>query len=155
MTHGGEGITRREALRRGALGGLGLVWAAPSMERLALSAQHAQATSPVTTTTEAEETTTTPPEETTTTEPEVTNTTITGETTTTEGTPGREVAGTTVTVGDEVAGTVIEAETEVEAGQLPFTGFNAEHLLPIAGGLIATGAAAVRLAKERQAKQES
>lgn len=43
----GRGITRRDALKRGTLLGLGLVWVTPQMSSYAMTAQLAQATSPV------------------------------------------------------------------------------------------------------------
>lgn len=90
------------------MAGVGLVWATPSIERLALSAQLAQVPSPL---------------------PD-------------------EVEGTEVTTEEEVDEEPLD---EVLAEELPFTGIHAEQLIPLAGGLIATGAVALRLAKERRA----
>jgi hypothetical protein len=39
---------------------------------------------------------------------------------------------------------------EVLATDLPFTGLPVEQLLPLAGGALATGAAMVRLARDRK-----
>jgi hypothetical protein len=43
----GRGITRREALKRGTVLGLGLVWVTPEMSSFRMTAQFAEATSPV------------------------------------------------------------------------------------------------------------
>jgi hypothetical protein len=43
----GKGITRREALKRGTVLGLGLVWVTPEMSSFRMTAQFAEATSPV------------------------------------------------------------------------------------------------------------
>lgn len=50
----GTGISRRDALKRGTLLGLGLVWVTPQMSSFSMTAQFAQATSPVPETTEPE-----------------------------------------------------------------------------------------------------
>jgi hypothetical protein len=42
-----SGITRREALKRGTVLGLGLVWVTPEMSSFRMTAQFAEATSPV------------------------------------------------------------------------------------------------------------
>ena len=42
-----SGITRREALKRGTMLGLGLVWVTPEMSSFRMTAQFAEATSPV------------------------------------------------------------------------------------------------------------
>lgn len=107
-------ITRREALRKGSLAGLGMMWVTPAVTTIEMSAQFAQATSPV-------------PE--TTAPPEVESETVVNETPETTGAAPQD---------------------EVIAEDLPFTGLPLEQLLPLAGGAIATGAAAVRLAREKE-----
>ena len=99
-----------------------------------MTAQFAQSTSPVPETTQAEVGGTTVE----TIDPEVKGTTV--ETTqTTQAAAG----GTHVVAGPGV-------NDEVLSDQLPFTGLPLEQLLPLAGGAIATGAAAVRMARERK-----
>lgn len=115
------GITRREALRRGTMAGLGLVWVTPKMASFSMTAQYAQATSPV-------------PE---TTQPEVGGTVIESTPTTQPAEAGKKV------------------EDEVLSKELPFTGLPLEQLLPLAGGAVATGAAAVRMAREKKESKSS
>lgn len=164
-----EGLTRREALRRGTLAGLGLVWAAPSVQSINMSVQYAQATSPTPETTipgnGTTEPTTGPSTESTTGSTADSTTRATTESTTgsttesitpsgesttpeTEDTTVETASPPEVDAGEEEAEP--EAADEVLAGELPFTGLQLEQLLPLAGGAIATGAAAVRLAKERK-----
>ena len=109
-----RGLTRREALKRGAVLGAGVIWATPVVQSLAMSPAMAQTTSPVPGTTQ----------------PSVSNTSV----------------GTNTTA--EVEGVTIEND-EVLADDLPFTGLPVEQLLPLAGGAVVTGAALVRLARER------
>ena len=99
-----------------------------------MTAQFAQSTSPVPETTQAEVGGTTVE----TIDPEVKGTTVE----TTETTQAA-VGGTHVVAGPGV-------KDEVLSDQLPFTGLPLEQLLPLAGGAIATGAAAVRMARERK-----
>lgn len=152
-----EGLTRREALRRGTLAGIGLVWATPQVTSYRMTAQLAQATSPVpgTTipgaTTEGTEEETEPPEEKTPStgpeiEDEVSPTTISQEPTqeTVDKGPSAES-----TQPRAERGSSEEIKDEVLSSELPFTGLPLEQLLPLAGGAVATGAAAVRLARER------
>lgn len=155
-----EGLTRREALRRGTLAGIGLVWATPQVASYRMTAQLAQATSPVAGTTIPG--TTEPPEKTTdpkdpkepkepkeptgSTEPtdEVSPTTISRDPTTVDKGPSAEA-----TQPRTERGSSEEIKDEVLSSELPFTGLPLEQLLPLAGGAVATGAAAVRLARER------
>lgn len=154
-----EGLTRREALRRGTLAGIGLVWATPQVSSYRMTAQLAQATSPVAgttipgATTEPSEKTSEPkePEEpTASTEPEI-------EDEVSPTTISREPTEETVDKGPSAGATQPRTEREssreikdeVLASELPFTGLPLEQLLPLAGGAVATGAAAVRLARER------
>lgn len=200
-----HGLTRREALKRGTLAGLGLVWATPTIERVSLGAQFAQNPSPIerdtpgTTASEEPPPTVIDEEE----EQEPTDSTVANDeeskdtqpTETTETTETTEATETTEEevvvvddeveeedgreegeeeedgdqVEDEVLDTVLEPDepedavsdteaeiedevldTEVAAEELPLTGLHAEHLIPLAGGLMATGALAVRLARERR-----
>lgn len=152
------GISRRDVLKRGTMAGLGLVWVAPTVSSFSMTAQYAQATSPV------PENTTVPDNETT--GPTTDDTTIDSSTPSTEGertSPSDptdptepEVAGTVIenTTQPEVAGGQVEAGSEVKdevlASQLPFTGLPLEQLIPIAGGAVATGAAVVRMAREKK-----
>jgi len=156
----GGGITRRDALRRGTLAGLGLVWVTPQVASFTMTAQFAQSTSPVPETTVPGDSTT---------DPTTGNTTVESSTPSNE-TTQPEVEGTTVeTIAPEVKGTTVETtqttqaaaggthvvagpgvKDEVLSDQLPFTGLPLEQLLPLAGGVIATGAAAVRMARERK-----
>ena len=159
----GGGITRREALKRGTMAGFGLVWIAPTVDSFKISAQTAQPTSPVPETLDKTE--------------ESANTTE-AQTSPTDGSGAEVETSTEATVretnqpeansGSEVETDVLsdsaEAETddrtdqvtaavEVGSGQLPLTGLGVEQLLPIAGGAVATGAAAVRLARDRKGDQ--
>jgi len=162
----GGGLTRREALQRGSLAGLGLVWAVPRVDSITMSAQFAQATSPVPTdstqpendTTQPENGTTRPENDTTqpengSTQPQNGTEPTTDATTVESSSPSSN--GTSQPIG---GGTTVEAsppDDEVLASDLPFTGLPLEQLLPLAGGAIATGAAAVRLARERKVELES
>lgn len=144
------GITRRDALRRGTMAGLGLVWVTPKVASFSMTAQYAQATSPVPETTVPENEGTDPATKDTTeaTDPSTASTDpIDPEV---EGT----VIETTPTTGPEAGATQVEAQPEVKdevlSSELPFTGLPLEQLLPLAGGAIATGAAAVRMARERK-----
>ncbi len=147
-----EGLTRREALRRGTLAGIGLVWATPQVASYQMTAQLAQATSPVAgttipgATTEPSEKTTDPEIE-----DEVSPTTITREPT--EETVGKGPSAEATQPRTERESSE-EIKDEVLASELPFTGLPLEQLLPLAGGAVATGAAAVRLAQERSEKPE-
>lgn len=149
------GISRRDVLKRGTMAGLGVVWVAPKVSSFSMTAQYAQATSPV------PENTTVPDNETT--GPTTDDTTIESSTPSTEGERTSptdptepEVAGTVIenTTQPEVAGGQVEAGSEVKdevlASQLPFTGLPLEQLIPIAGGAVATGAAVVRMAREKK-----
>lgn len=161
-----DGLTRREALRRGTLAGIGLVWATPQVVSYRMTAQLAQATSPVpgttipgAATTEPSEKTTEPeepkePKESTeSTEPaikdDVSPTSISREPTTVDRGPSAEA-----TQPRTERGSSEEIKDEVLSSELPFTGLPLEQLLPLAGGAVATGAAAVRLARERPEKPE-
>lgn len=155
-----EGLTRREALRRGTLAGIGLVWATPQVMSYRMTPQLAQATSPVAgttipgATTEPTEKTTEPPEEKTpSTEPEIEDevspTTISREPTEETVDRGSSAESTQPRVERESSE---EIEDEVLSSELPFTGLPLEQLLPLAGGAVATGAAAVRLARKRSEK---
>jgi len=155
----GGGLTRREALRRGSLAGLGLVWAVPRVDSITMSAQYAQATSPVPTATTQPENDTTQPENGTTGPENDTTQPENGTEPTTEGTPVESTSPTSDGTSEPtVKETIIEAsppEGEVVADDLPFTGLPLEQLLPLAGGAIATGAAVVRLARERKVEPKS
>ncbi|MFP4554768.1 MAG: hypothetical protein ACLFRT_13035 [Actinomycetota bacterium] len=158
-----DGLTRREALRRGTLAGIGLVWATPQVVSYRMSAQLAQATSPVAGTTVPGATTTEPSEKTSepeepkeptgSTEPEI-------EDEVSPTTISKEPTEETVDKGPSAEATQPPAERdsseeikdEVLSSELPFTGLPLEQLLPLAGGAVATGAAAVRLARERSGK---
>lgn len=159
-----DGLTRREALRRGTLAGIGLVWATPQVASYRMTAHLAQATSPVAGTTIPGATTTEPPEKTSepeepkepeeptgSTEPEIEDkvspTTISREPTTVDKGPSAEAAQPRTERGSSD-----EIKDEVLSSELPFTGLPLEQLLPLAGGAVATGAAAVRLARERSEK---
>lgn len=160
-----DGLTRREALRRGTLAGIGLVWATPQVASYRMTAQLAQATSPVAgttipgATTEPSEKTTEPtdpkePQEPTgSTEPtdEVSPTTISREPTQETVDKGPSAEATQPRNERRPSG---EIKDEVLSSELPFTGLPLEQLLPLAGGAVATGAAAVRLARERSEKPE-
>ncbi len=149
----GTGITRREALKRGTLLSLGLVWVTPQMSSYAMTAQFAQATSPVPETTEPEVSDTIEIED----EvedvevengEEVVSSEIEDEVEDVEVENGEEVVSGEIE--DEVEDVEVENGEEVVSGELPFTGFPLEQLLPIAGGALATGAAVVRAARERK-----
>lgn len=158
------GISRRDVLKRGTMAGLGLVWVAPKVSSFSMTAQFAQATSPVPETTAPEDETTVPDDGTT--GPTTDDTTIESSTPSTEGEKTSptdptdptepEVAGTVIenTTQPEVAGGQVEAGSEVKdevlASQLPFTGLPLEQLIPIAGGAVATGAAVLRMAREKK-----
>lgn len=151
----GRGITRRDALRRGSLAGLGLIWVTPQMSSFTMTAQFAQATSPVTETTQpgsqTTEATTGPTTEKT--EPSTGPTTVETQPPSTESVEPT-VRGTTVepTTPSTAKGpeSRSEIEDEVLSGQLPFTGLPLEQLIPLAGGTLATGAAVLRAARERK-----
>lgn len=163
-----DGLTRREALRRGSLAGIGLVWATPQVASYRMTAQLAQATSPVAgttipgaTTTEPSEKTSEPKEPKEPTEPtEPTNPEIQDEVSPTS--ISEEPTEETVDKGPTAEATQPpgerqsseEIEDEVLSSELPFTGLPLEQLLPLAGGAVATGAAAVRLARERSGNPE-
>lgn len=108
-----------------------MMWVTPAVTTIEMSAQFAQATSPVPETTappEVESETVVRDSPGSTAPPEVESETVVNETTeTTEAAP----------------------QDEVIAEDLPFTGLPLEQLLPLAGGAIATGAAAVRLARDK------
>lgn len=153
-----NGLTRREALRRGTLAGIGLVWVTPQVASYRMTAQLAQATSPVAgttipgaTTTESKESQEPPSSTEPEIEDEVSPTTISREPTedTVDKSPSAEA--TQPRTERESSG---EIKDEVLASELPFTGLPLEQLLPLAGGAVATGAAAVRLARERSEKRE-
>lgn len=142
---GGSELSRREALRRGALAGLGLVWAPPAIQQLTLRAESAQVTSPVpedtTPTTEGEgggQTTTT----TTTTQPSG------GGPTPQVNEPPTDVGGISIQQPNPTPQEV--AAEQITADELPFTGLPADQLLPLAGGMLASGAAALHMAREKK-----
>lgn len=163
------GLTRREALRRGTLLGIGMVWVTPRVDSFTMASQYAQATSPVPETTIPSEDTTVPSGDTTvpsdsTTVPEVGDSTVDATTPSVDTTEQTIVEPTTVDTGGSGSSPTSqpggegrrpdEIEDEVLSGQLPFTGLPLEQLLPLAGGAVATGAAAVRLARERGDREE-
>lgn len=182
------------------MAGLGVVWVAPSVTTLALSAEQAQATSPVTNTTRPGEgstsesptttnqgnesstsadvgsgsSTTAPGSEPSTTAgggsgSSTTPTVDAGSSTTAGGGSGSSTtpsvdsgssttagvgSGSSTTAGGRstpsTSSTDDEVKDEVIASDLPFTGLPLEQLLPLAGGAIATGAMAVRAARDRK-----
>lgn len=130
------------------------MWVTPQMASFTMTAQFAQATSPVPETTVPENGTTTQPE----TGGSSIETTPSSESTEPSTETTEEVEGITVeTTQPSAGGTQVEARDEIKdevlSDQLPFTGLPVEQLLPLAGGAIATGAAVVRLAREKKEKE--
>jgi len=161
-----KGITRREALRKGTLAGLGMVWVTPAVTSIEMTPALAQATSgPRTDTTQPQGNTSTSNGGSTPTSSEVgnTSTSIDGnDTSTSAGVQASSTAGeetsSSADVGSQTTsgatrpnqGATAAPQDEVLAGDLPFTGLPLEQLLPLAGGAIATGAVVVRAARDKK-----
>lgn len=144
----GSGITRREALRKGTLAGLGMVWVTTAVTSIEMSPELAQATSgPKTSTTQ-------PGGETSTSNGDSPSTSSSSQATSTEaGQPSTsaDVKSQTTSQGSTApsSGPTAAPQDEVLADNLPFTGLPLEQLLPLAGGAVATGAALVRAARDK------
>ena len=157
------GITRREALRKGTLAGLGMVWVTPAVTSVEMSPALAQATSgPETDTTQGQGNTSTSNGGTTPTSNDGTTATTSdvGNTSSSAGAQASSTAGGATSSSQDVrsqttaqgttGGPTAAPETQVLADDLPFTGLPLEQLLPLAGGAVATGAAIVRAARDKE-----
>lgn len=157
------GITRREALRKGTLAGLGMVWVTPAVTSIEMSPALAQATSgPKTDTTQGQGNTSTSNGGTTPTSNGGTTATTSdvGNTSSSSGAQASSTGGGATSSSQDVSaqttsqgttgGPTAAAEDEVLADDLPFTGLPLEQLVPLAGGAIATGAAIVRAARAKE-----
>lgn len=163
-----SGITRREALRKGTMAGLGMVWVTPAVTSIEMSPALAQATSgPKTDTTQSQGNTSTsnggstPTSNggTTPTSTDVGGTSTSIDDNGTSSSTGVQASstggGATSSSADVNSQTTSQGPTaaprdEVLADDLPFTGLPLEQLLPLAGGAVATGAAIVRAARNKQ-----
>jgi len=167
-----SGITRREALRKGTLAGLGMVWVTPAVTSIEMTPALAQATSgPKTDTTlprgdtstsnggssptsnagstptssDVGNSSTSIDDKSTSTSAGVQASSTAGGATSSSGAVGSQ------TTAGPTAGPTAAPKDEVLAGDLPFTGLPLEQLLPLAGGAVATGAAIVRAARNKDA----
>lgn len=162
----GSGITRREALRKGTLAGLGMVWVTPAVTSIEMSPELAQATSgPKTSTTQpgGETSTSNGDNPSTSSDTRNTSTSVGNQQTSTSsssqatsteaGQPSTsaDVKSQTTSQGATApsSGPTTAPQDEVLADNLPFTGLPLEQLLPLAGGAVATGAALIRAARDK------
>lgn len=152
MTETNQGITRRQALKRGLVIGTGVVWATPVVQVIRVSKAYAQTTSPG----NGEDVGGGRVEQ-----PPGNGGNGNGVTPPGDGVtpPGDEVKDVVVTqpedpnVPAQVAPGDITAQapvTETEAETLPLTGIEVLPLAALGGGLLASGAASLKIAHEME-----
>lgn len=155
-----EGLTRRQALRKGTLLGAGAVWAAPAVRTLTMSSNFAAATSPIVDPGDTE----TPPKN-----PPTDGPGDSEDPTVNPTEPPTEVDDNEVDdkevddneVDNEVGDNEVESDSpvvggiqvtnpganQVQSGELPLTGLDVGDTAVLAAGLMAAGAAVLKATK--------